>query len=52
MEEIRDRGLAYAQLDYLRPALKDLTKYLHNCPDATDANEIRNHIADLEKSLS
>jgi regulator of sirC expression with transglutaminase-like and TPR domain len=49
IEEVRDRGLAYAQLDYIRPALLDMTRYLHSSPSAEDASEIREHIADLEK---
>ena len=51
IEEIRDRGLAYAQLDYLRPAVADLAKYLESIPDAKDASEIREQLADIEKSL-
>ena len=27
IEEVRDRGFAYARLDYLRPALEDLQRY-------------------------
>ena len=51
MEEIRDRGLALAQLDYVRPAIEDMHKYIELLPDAEDADEIRSHIADLEKNI-
>jgi hypothetical protein len=51
IEEVRDRGLAYAQLDYLRPAVDDLSKYLDALPDAKDASEIRQQLVDIEKSL-
>jgi regulator of sirC expression with transglutaminase-like and TPR domain len=49
-EEIRDRGLALAQLDYVRPAIDDMHKYIELSPDAEDADEIRSQIADLEKN--
>lgn len=51
LEEIRDRGLAYAQLDYVRPAIDDMSKYVSDNPTAADADEIREHLADLEKIL-
>ncbi|MCX7244596.1 MAG: SirB1 family protein [Burkholderiales bacterium] len=48
IEEIRDRGLILAQLEYLRPALEDMQRYLVASPEAGDADEIREHIATLE----
>ncbi len=48
LEEIRDRGLIFAQLEYLRPALADMQRYLRESPEAEDATEIRDHIATLE----
>jgi regulator of sirC expression with transglutaminase-like and TPR domain len=48
MEEIRDRGLIFAQLEYIRPALADLHRYLSEMPGAEDAADIREHIATLE----
>lgn len=51
VEEIRDRGLAFARLDYLRPAIADLSKYIEATPDAEDAPEIREQLAEIEKSL-
>ncbi len=48
MEEIRDRGLIFAQLEYVRPALEDMHRYLSEMPGAEDAADIREHIATLE----
>ncbi len=48
MEEIRDRGLIFAQLEYVRPAIADLQRYLSEMPGAEDAADIREHIATLE----
>ena len=47
-EEVRDRGLIFAQLEYVRPALADLHYYLSEMPGAEDAADIREHIATLE----
>jgi regulator of sirC expression with transglutaminase-like and TPR domain len=47
-EEIRDRGLIFAQLEYIRPAVDDLHHYLSEMPGAEDAADIREHIATLE----
>ena len=47
-EEIRDRGLIFAQLEFIRPALADMQHYLSEAPGAEDASEIRAHIATLE----
>ncbi len=49
IEEIRDRGLALAQLDYIRPAIEDMQKYLDESQDATDSDEIRAQIIQLEE---
>lgn len=48
IEEVRDRGLIFAQLEYLRPALADMHRYLSEVPGAEDAGDIREHIATLE----
>ena len=48
VEEIRDRGLIFAQLEYVRPAIADLQRYLSEMPGAEDAADIREHIATLE----
>lgn len=47
-EEIRDRGLIFAQLEYVRPAIADLHRYLSEMPGAEDAADILEHIATLE----
>lgn len=47
-EEVRDRGLIFAQLEYVRPAIADLHRYLSEMPGAEDAAGIREHIATLE----
>jgi regulator of sirC expression with transglutaminase-like and TPR domain len=47
-EELRDRGLIFAQLEYVRPAIADLHRYLSEMPGAEDATDIREHIATLE----
>ncbi|CAM3645845.1 SirB1 family protein [Polynucleobacter arcticus] len=47
-EEIRDRGLIFAQLEYVRPAIADLQRYLSEMPGAEDAADIREHITTLE----
>jgi regulator of sirC expression with transglutaminase-like and TPR domain len=48
IEEVRDRGLIFAQLEYVRPALQDMQQYISEAPEASDAEEIRSHIATLE----
>jgi regulator of sirC expression with transglutaminase-like and TPR domain len=40
-EELRDRGLVYAQLECPRAASEDLSAYLARAPDAPEAAEIR-----------
>ncbi|WP_175944856.1 MULTISPECIES: SirB1 family protein [unclassified Caballeronia] len=47
IEEVRDRGFAYARLDYLRPALEDLQRYLEDRPDAVDATVVESELHDL-----
>jgi regulator of sirC expression with transglutaminase-like and TPR domain len=47
-EEVRDRGLIFAQLEYVRPAIADLNHYLSEMPGAEDAADIREHIVTLE----
>ena len=51
IEEIRDRGLAFAQLEYLRPAIADLSKYIQTVPEAKDSPKIREQLAEIEKNL-
>jgi regulator of sirC expression with transglutaminase-like and TPR domain len=40
--------LIFAELEYLRPALEDMQRYLSEVPEAEDAGDIREHIATLE----
>ena len=47
-EEVRDRGLLYAQLECLFQAVADLESYLKLSPQAEDAREIRERIAQLK----
>ncbi|WJF91442.1 SirB1 family protein [Paraburkholderia bonniea] len=49
IEEVRDRGFAYARLNYLRPALEDLEHYLGDCPDAGDATLIETQLQELRQ---
>jgi regulator of sirC expression with transglutaminase-like and TPR domain len=49
IEEVRDRGFAYARLDYLRPALEDLERYLGDCPDAEDATVVESQLQELRQ---
>ncbi|PMS32719.1 regulator of sirC expression with transglutaminase-like and TPR domain [Trinickia symbiotica] len=49
IEEVRDRGFAYARLDYLRPALEDLERYLDDRPDAEDATAVESQLQELRQ---
>jgi regulator of sirC expression with transglutaminase-like and TPR domain len=49
IEEVRDRGFAYARLDYLRPALEDLERYLQEEPSAADATVVESQLAELRQ---
>ena len=49
IEEIRDRGLALAQLDYIRPAIEDMQRYIAHASDASDLEEIQAQIEQLEQ---
>lgn len=49
IEEVRDRGFAYARLDYLRPALEDLERYLEHEPGAADATVVESQLAELRQ---
>jgi regulator of sirC expression with transglutaminase-like and TPR domain len=49
IEEVRDRGFAYARLDYLRPALEDLEHYLDERPDADDAMVVESQLQELRQ---
>lgn len=49
IEEVRDRGFAYARLDYLRPALEDLEHYLEERPEAEDATVVESQLQELRQ---
>ncbi|WP_321796293.1 SirB1 family protein [Caballeronia sp. J97] len=49
IEEVRDRGFAYARLDYLRPALEDLQRYIEIRPDAEDATVVETELHELRQ---
>jgi len=49
IEEVRDRGFAYARLDYLRPALEDLERYLGDRPDADDATVVESQLEEIRQ---
>lgn len=51
IEEVRDRGLALAQLDYIRPAIEDMQRYIDESPEASDQEEIREQIMQLEQQF-
>ncbi|RJG01784.1 SirB1 family protein [Noviherbaspirillum sedimenti] len=48
--ERRDRGLAYAHLDYPQAALEDLQAYLSECPYASDAQSLRERLTALRRA--
>lgn len=45
--ERRDRGLAYANLDCPQAALQDIEAYLLQCPQASDADFLRQRLPEL-----
>ncbi|MDC6128336.1 tetratricopeptide repeat protein, partial [Burkholderia gladioli] len=51
LDEVRDRGFAYARLDYLRPALEDLEMYLDECPEAVDATIVEAQLSELRQRM-
>jgi regulator of sirC expression with transglutaminase-like and TPR domain len=51
IEEVRDRGFAYARLDYLRPALEDLERYLDERPESEDATVVESQLQDLRQRV-
>ena len=46
-DALRDRGLAYLQLEYLAGARHDLGQYLKRNPEASDAQWLREKLIDL-----
>jgi regulator of sirC expression with transglutaminase-like and TPR domain len=52
VEELRDRGLLYAQLDCFRAASGDLQNYLRRRPNAPDATEIHGRVVELTQAAA
>ncbi len=46
-EELRDRGMVYADMGAFRAALEDLQAYLRQRPDAPDAPDVRSRVVEL-----
>jgi regulator of sirC expression with transglutaminase-like and TPR domain len=49
-EELRDRGLVWAELDHRHEAAQDLAAYLAARPDAGDAQALGERLAELRKT--
>jgi regulator of sirC expression with transglutaminase-like and TPR domain len=50
-DALRDRGLAYQQLGYVKGASEDLSRYLQLMPEAEDANSIRSTLIELGSTI-
>lgn len=48
-EEVRDRGLAYGEMECFRAACTDLGRYLELEPEADDAGDMRSRMVDWQK---
>ncbi|MGH8109751.1 MAG: SirB1 family protein [Arenimonas sp.] len=46
-DALRDRGLAYRELGYVKGAREDLAKYLQLMPNAEDEEAVRNYLVDM-----
>lgn len=46
-DALRDRGLAYLQMDHIHGARTDLARYLHLARDAADAEQVREKLIEL-----
>ena len=51
-EALRDRGLAYLNMDYQHGARHDLARYLQLAPEAADAGVMRERLVELNTSRS
>ena len=51
-EALRDRGLAYLNMDYQHGARHDLARYLQLAPEAADAGPMRERLVELNTSKS
>ncbi len=52
VQELRDRGLAFARIGCFRAACDDLGRYLIEYPDASDADEVRIRLIESRQSAS
>jgi regulator of sirC expression with transglutaminase-like and TPR domain len=52
VQDIRDRGVVYLQLDCNVQAREDFERYLRLAPDAADAEKIREQIIKLAKEVT
>lgn len=52
LTELRDRGLAYANLECPQAALKDLEAYLMDSPYAPDASALKERLPELREAAS
>jgi regulator of sirC expression with transglutaminase-like and TPR domain len=52
VEELRDRGILYQQLECFRPALSDLRNYARRRPDAPDIEAIHERILALQRACA
>jgi regulator of sirC expression with transglutaminase-like and TPR domain len=50
IEEVRDRGLTYAKLDLIRPAIEDLQTYMKYANQAEDIEVIKAQLEKLESA--
>ena len=48
-DERRDRGLVHAEMGAWRSAADDISAYLAHCPDADDADALRQRLAELRR---
>ncbi len=52
VEELRDRGMLYRDLECFQPALSDLQNYLRRRPDAPDAEDVHARVIELRIACS
>lgn len=51
-DALRDRGLAYRELGYVKGAREDLSRYLQLMPNAEDEETVRNYLIDMSSVRS
>ncbi len=50
--EVRDRAMVYQELDCFRAAIADFEHYLVLAPDCSDADDVRQRMIDLQRSVA